>query len=60
MGIESTSDKPSDPPYRGGEDEGPKPQIGPHVPGEDVKEPPVAGSERVSERFPRKGDFPQG
>jgi hypothetical protein len=56
IGKLSKSDKPTDPPYEGGEDEGSKPQNS----GEDVKEPPEEGSEPVGEKFPRKEDLPQG
>jgi hypothetical protein len=59
MSTAQKTDKPSHPPYSGGEDESPKPQDNPHVPGEDVKEPPLPGTAPADEKFPRKGDVPR-
>jgi hypothetical protein len=52
----SKSDRPTNPSYDGGADEGPKPQNS----GKEIKEPPEEGSEQGDEKFPRKCDLPQG
>jgi len=50
------TDKPSDPPCPGGEDEHPIDQD-PRESGQDVKEPPLPGTAGAKQDFPRRGDL---
>jgi len=52
-------DKPDDPPYGGGEDEGPR-RDDPPGPGKDVKDPPSPGTVGLEEKFPYEGEIEGG